>query len=207
MKERPILFSAPMVRAILAVTKTQTRRVVKRQPPAGLDAGLLHVEGEPHPRLTHGRLITSDSCPYGQPGDRLWVRETWAAPHNCDHLKPREIDGDWRIHYAATEDRGGLLWRPSIHMPRAASRITLEVTGVRVERLQDISTADAWAEGIPGAPPPGVYVERVDEFVRWSDGVMRDNPKVAYRELWESINGPGSWDENPWIWVIGFNVL
>lgn len=200
-KDHPILFNAPMVRAILARTKTQTRRIVKPQP-HWLDAehGKLCSAGwawrgpADVPRLRHFSETSSfanalrEFCPYGQPGDRLWVRETWAAPHNCDYLAPREIDRDWRIHYAATEERGGLRWRPSIHMPRWASRITLEVTGVRVERLQDISEADARAEGItPLANHP--------------------SDVAAYRELWEQINGAGSWDANPWVWVVEFHRL
>lgn len=196
MKERPILFSAPMVRAILAGTKTQTRRAIKT---VGNDGGFVLVEqddGSYWPRRSddgesifvtvreRGKEYVHEipmACPYGAPGDRLWVRETWAAPHNCDHLKPSEIDDGWRIHYAATEDRGGLLWRPSIFMPRWASRITLEVTDVRVERLQAISYEDAVAEGIDHEYPKA---------------------RAQYRDLWESINGTGSWAANPWVWVV-----
>ncbi len=121
------------------------------------------------------------------------MRETWAAPHAYDHLPPRLIPQDARIHYAATEDRGGLLWRPSIHMPRAASRITLEITGVRVEKLQEISEADAMAEGATPVlvPPDGGSAPHVEGF----------------RVLWESINGAGSWDANPWVWVLEFRRL
>jgi hypothetical protein len=125
-------------------------------------------------------------------GDRLYVRETWAAPHAYDHLPPRLIPQDARIHYAATEDRGGLLWRPSIHMPRWASRITLEVTGVRVERLQDISEADAMAEG--------VHYSLLEKIQAGQDRWARH----AYKKLWETINGSDSWDLNPWVWVVEF---
>lgn len=161
-KERPILFSAPMVRAILNSTKTQTRRAWSVQPPPGVRVGW--IPGE----TSAGR--------YGRPGERLYVRETWAAPHAYDHLPPRLIPQDARIHYAATEDRGGLLWRPSIHMPRWASRITLEITDVRVERLGIISHEDAIAEG----------VSSVDE----------------YRMLWTTING--TWSPEIWVWVVDF---
>ena len=124
-------------------------------------------------------------------GDRLYVRETWAAPHAYDHLPPRLIPQDARIHYAATEDRGGLLCRPSIHMPRWASRILLEITAVRVERLQDISEADAVAEGV--------------DFAGHTDEIMHDySPDERFSMLWESINGAGSWNENPWVWVVEF---
>jgi hypothetical protein len=127
------------------------------------------------------------------------VRETWAAPHAYDHLPPRLIPQDARVHYAATEDRGGLLWRPSIHMPRWASRITLEITAVRVERLQDISEADALAEGIVATHggyglPDGSHYHAAD-------------PRVSYWSLWDAINGQGSVEANPWVWVIEFRRL
>ena len=204
MKESPILFSAPMVRALLAGTKTQTRRIFKPD----------RMTWDANGRYTTyamrgGELSTTGSgpfkpsswlhyCPYGQPGeDRLYVRETWAAPHAYDHLPPRLIPQDARIHYAATEDRGGLLWRPSIHMPRWASRITLEITGVRVERLQDISEADAQAEGcaLECMTPIG------------DDSGSAIHGPGGYIALWESINGPGSWDLNPWVWVVEFRRL
>ena len=182
MKERPMLFSAPMVRAILDGRKTVTRRIVKARDLEWMDVhqGLREPEN-------------AERCPYGQPGgDRLYVRETWAAPHAYDHLPPRLIPKDARIHYAATEDRGGLLWRPSIHMPRWASRITLEVTGVRVERLHACNEVDAIAEGAPwaacGAPQGGSH-------------------KAGFAQLWEQINGDGSWEANPWLWVIEFRRL
>ena len=204
MKESPILFSAPMVRALLAGTKTQTRRIFKPD----------RMTWDANGRYTTyamrgGELSTTGSgpfkpsswlhyCPYGQPGeDRLYVRETWAAPHAYDHLPPRLIPQDARIHYAATEDRGGLLWRPSIHMPRWASRITLEVTGVLVERLQEISYEDARAEGV--------------EFWR-NDGTLTELPpcsehRYAFEDLWTSINGADSWNANPWVWVVSFRRL
>ena len=197
MKERPILFNAPMVRAILSNTKTQMRRIFKpdrmtwdangRYTTHAMRGGELSITGsgpfKPSSWLHY--------CPYGQPGgDRLYVRETWAAPHAYDHLPPRLIPQDARIHYAATEDRGGLLWRPSIHMPRAVSRITLEITGVRVERLQDISRGDAMAEGCP--------------FPNMAQG---PDPRDWYAELWGAINGPDSWAENPWAWVVEFKAI
>lgn len=214
-RDIPILFSAPMVRALLAGTKTQTRRVLKVEPPPGAqrvirsfqDERLQWAATDPHD-MEQGQLVLGDAprCPYGAPGDRLWVRETWAYHLHAQTAKRDEdgpfvyaADGQQALQYRLC-DR----WHPSIHMPRIASRITLEVTCVRVERLQEISTTDAWAEGIPGSPPPGVTVDRVDEWVRWSDGVMREDPKTGYRDLWESINGAGSWDANPWVWVVEF---
>ena len=204
MKEKPILFSGPMIRAILANTKTQTRRIFKP------DRMTWDANGR---YTTHamrgGELLITGSgpfkpsswlhyCPYGQPGgDRLYVRETWAAPHAYDHLPPRLIPQDARIHYAATEDRGGLLWRPSIHMPRWASRITLEVTGVLVERLQEISYEDARAEGV--------------EFWR-NDGTLTELPpcsahRYEFEDLWTSINGADSWNANPFVWVVTFRRI
>ena len=187
MRERPILFSAPMVRAILDGRKTVTRRIVKARDLEWMDVhqGLREPDN-------------AERCPYGQPGgDRLYVRETWAAPHAYDHLPPRLIPQDARIHYAATEDRGGLLWRPSIHMPRWASRITLEVTGVRVETLQDIDLADALAEGISDT----------GALILDSAGNEQGGPIAEYAVLWEQINGTGSWAANPWVWCISFSRM
>lgn len=183
MTERPILFSAPMVRAILGGKKTQTRRIVKTRkcPDFGCELAPGEIAGDEHPE----RL-----CPYGQPGDRLWVRETW-----------NQFDGWASYSYAADYDGWGIgpdddpdhvpdhavRWRPSIHMPRAASRILLEVTGVRVERLQAISRGDAMAEGCP--------------FPNMAAG---PDPSDWYRELWNEINGPDSWAANPWVWVVEF---
>lgn len=180
MKERPILFSAPMVRAILDGSKTQTRRAAK-------GIATVHVR-------TGEALADIDSagprvaCPYGQPGDRLWVREAWA---DCDKL----------VRYYATDDVHPLRKkRPSIYMPRWASRITLEVTGVRVERLQDISVDDSMAEGIV-LQPDGGYGLADSTHYHFTD------PRVSYWSLWETINGPGSVDANPWVWVVEFKRM
>lgn len=205
-KERPVLFKDAMVRAILNGTKTQTRRIVKPQPetrPGMMCTRLIFKDRKGLPLLDEALeapepLLRRALCPYGQPGERLWVREAWAAPHAFDHLPPSLIPSDANFHYAADDSLGGLLGRPSIHMPRWASRITLEITGVRVERLQDISEADAMAEGI----------ERdaiTDDWSSYGQFVgAAPTPKGSYRALWESINGPGSWDANPWVWVIEF---
>ena len=185
--ERPILFSAPMVRALLAGTKTQTRRVVKLRGAEVIDERGWQTVFLRSPWPWSPEADAWVPCPYGAPGDRLWVRETWAAPHDRDHLRPREIPNGTRIHHRASwEGPSGLLWRPSIHMPRWASRITLEVTGVRVERLQAISEEDAKAEGCPfDEPPPG-------------------KPWAWFRKLWMDINGAESWASNPWVWVVEF---
>lgn len=201
MKERPILFSAPMVRAILSGTKTQTRRAVK---PVGNDDGFVllnHGDGwwpyrsddgdsSTHTVKRGGKLYqdeTPHTCPYGQPGDRLWVRESWGP---CDGGFCYRSDEDDASN--AKPDDGH--WHPSIHMPRWACRITLEVVSVRVERLQDITAADAISEGI--------------DHAGHSTDVVRDySPDERFSMLWEYINGPGSWNANPWVWVVQFKVV
>ena len=133
-------------------------------------------------------------------GDRLYVREMWSAPHAYDHLPPRLIPKDARIHYASTEDRGWLLWRPSIHMPRWASRITLEVISVRVERLQDISESDCWAEGIEEVMYDFDDAAQIDMANRL--GCCIEDVKPLYALWWDLEHGKGSWDANPWVWVV-----
>lgn len=198
MAERPILMSEPMVCAILDGRKTQTRRVVKithRTP--GLAACL-----EPFDPSEVRPKVAAELCPYGAPGDRLWVRETWAAPHFFDGHAPSAITRDAHIHFAASEKRGGLLWRPSIHMPRWASRITLDVTGVRVERVQEISHEDAIAEGCAGhdwvASSPYIAGPHTD---------AGELPDEEFQRLWSAINGPESWAANPWVWVVEFRRI
>lgn len=171
MKERPILFSPPMVAAILNEQKWQTRRIVKNQP-------------------ANDQIPVDDlRCPYGQPGDRLWVRETWAATDN-DGL------GITYLYKADGDDTGNpaIRWQPSIFMPRTASRLTLELTSVRVERLQDISASDCRAEGL-----------RPDDELSL---LWRDNIRDKYRILWNSLNAKRGygWDVNPWVWVLAFEV-
>lgn len=194
MKERPILFQAAMVRAILDGRKTQTRRLVKPQPRHVHD-GVPYGAADP---FGMGKGGTPIPCPYGQPGDQLWVREShwWfkdEPDHETGYYPPTLTVED--VQFRADGDDGRKVWRPSIHMPRWASRITLEVTGVRVERLQDISEPDAQAEGCDACP-----------FVDWQlkDGGPYRN---GYARLWESINGVGSWASNPWVWVVDFKRL
>lgn len=224
MTDRPILFSAPMVRAILAGRKTQTRRIVKgvvncdtyRGPWIAYDGSLPEgrawhfgagrVKGDPD----NFYVFASINCPYGMPGDRLWVREAWNVRGLGFGMKPRHAaliaaPNAWR--YQADDTTGWQHgWRPSIHMPRAASRITLEITGVRVDRLRDISVDDALAEGIDLAPHhPGMYEAVLADNGRGSRIVCAvDDPTEAYRALWNMINGPGFWDANPWVWVVEF---
>lgn len=220
-KERPILMSGPMVKAILDGRKTQTRRVVKPQPPddfdrhCWFDAPAYGWTNEPEPAINWFTL----RCRHGLPGERLYIREKWAlvqwdedGTDDWTGSIPKEPPGlGWSAHHAAgstyendcLEDRG-FRWRPSIHMPRWAARIIIEVTGVRVERIQDISDADAIAEGIRR------FDETAGQSVYTWYGVDRStdrNPIGAYRTLWESIHGPGSWDANPWVWAVEFRRI
>jgi len=221
---KPILFSTPMVRALLAGTKTQTRRlngvpVIEQMP-----NGLWHI------RNRHGcEIVTTpafDEKEIGetaaqylpiQRGDRLYVRELWRTEASFDGFAPSELKATIPIHYEA--DRQRVRWRDDLqaidfpgrlrigmHMPRWASRITLTVTDVRVERLQSISDEDAIAEGIevadPAAPAFGwkCYLPETKAQDAWTDA------RESYRTLWTSINGPGSWEANPWIAAYAFEV-
>ena len=204
MKEHPILFSGAMVRAILEGRKTQTRRAT------GLDMvnvspddwtitwqGLVS-DGNIGAQFDRRRESEFLTCEYGGPGDRLWVKETWATAAAWDKQKPSDLSKTTPIYYHADKSHGSLVrWydedeergrlRPSIFMCRWISRITMEITGVRVERLNDISERDAIAEG----------VER--------DAIC--GPCSWYQMLWENINGKGSWVKNPWVWVVEFQRL
>lgn len=220
MKERPILFSAPMVRAILSGQKTMTRRVIKPQPivseaeakvlSEARDSGFINIK-----------------CPYGEVGDRLWVRETWMPDPSCDDdawddamMSYMEWDGCGMpmrnypealksvnnvIHRASWDGEDMVGWKPSIHMPRWASRITLEIVSVRVERLNEISEQDAIAEGAMKA-------------VKYTDGHITGDPRIVANEqcsshqfgfegLWKQINGADSWQQNPWVWIIEFKRI
>jgi len=208
-KARPILFNSAMVRAILDGRKTQTRRILKDQiDPPGIfqmaAAGYCEIVNE------HGVHIQGFHCSYGVPGQRLWVREGWQYANYPDdryypdgsvlyradylyepHGKPKQKDPRWQ-------------WRSSMYMPRAASRITLEITGIRVERLQEISEADARAEGAThssaeGKPPHG----------GWSHDKKHWYPSArkSFHALWDRINELGRWASNPWVWVIEFRRI
>jgi hypothetical protein len=213
MKERPILFAAPMIRAILDGRKSQIRRIMKPQP-----VGPVFIATDPKtPRycLPYNETLTMGGlamrCPYGQPGDRLWVRETCRAeelPSGLDGVRyladdcfipieNTEAASDAWLSLAAYGQRlsGHHKCRtvPAIHMPRWASRITLEITGIRMDRWQDISESDALAEGIDPKFPP--------------DEQVANAAMMRYADIWESINGPGSWAANPWVWVVEFRRM
>lgn len=197
-KERPILFNGAMVRAILAGQKTQTRRAVKG---VALD-WLGSAKFTPEYVASPGNGL----CPFGQPGDRLWVREAHATfPTHGQHRADGERWGPWGgLPTTVSEDgkqiayyREGFdrcdpgRWRPSIHMPRWACRLVLEITDVRVERLQAISEADALAEGVGAESVEGLTFAGVERPAGF-----------AFRDLW--ISTGGGWDSNPWVWVIEF---
>ncbi|HCF3848856.1 TPA: hypothetical protein RNI42_000264 [Pseudomonas aeruginosa] len=201
-RERPILFNDQMVRAILEGRKTVTRRVVKPQPDF---LGSMVDPNTPFKTLDAG-LHARITCPYGEPGDRLWVREAWAADAQVDAIAPSDLSQGEPIWYPADLSvrqtgcsmisKGRV--RPSIHMPRWASRILLEITAVRVERLQDISEEQALAEGVRGEPCDHTRQACADI------GCWGDTAKGAFGFLWESLNGEGSWAANPWVWVVEF---
>lgn len=206
MKTWPILFSAPMVRALLNGSKTQTRRVVKPTPAPNQDLSISIGSSGFHFVIDKGAFSYPDvrryrwDCPYGQPGDRLWVRETyWRDEEDGSVFYRADPDSD---AVDANKHETGLAkynWRPSIFMPRAASRITLEITAVRVERLQDISGADAQAEGIVPDGDGGWHLADTRHYM--------GDPISSYASLWEYINGADSWDLNPWVWVIEFKKV
>jgi len=205
MKERPILFSAPMVRAILDGSKTQTRRVVKQlDPKAGAVTTNMHSLPMSCCWAFGGPIIL---CPYGQPGDRLWVRETFGEFIDTEVINGAtyELGRDWVYRADGEGVRVSTRWKPSIHMPRDASRILLEIVSVRVERLHDLSEGDAVAEGIERMPCAVPYTKLWKNY-RPGNGCTPSMaiPQNSFRSLWESINGEANWLSNPWVWVVEF---
>ncbi len=215
MKERPILFSGVMVRAILNDRKTQTRRILKptvspacREEMRSTAKSEIIEWREQNGRwfgLHEWETLCFADCPYGLPGDRLWVRETCSFtvngyPNVC---KPSIVPHDAKVWYREANDRptwAETKWHPSIFMPRWASRITLEIADVRIERLWDMTEHDAMAEGCEDAPNPD-FDEKEP---------MDESPftfKAGFMKLWSEINGLASWYANPWVWVIEFKRL
>jgi hypothetical protein len=210
MRERPMLFSGAMVRAILDGRKTQTRRIVRLPCPRGVLSKGGWRRWDPE-RPEDRKSMAFGSWVYGRPGDRLWVRETWALVRGGGYnsfvgdyedvdfhetkvpaeAKPRGYSTAWRADggWEELSRADGAFWRPSIHMPRWACRLVLEVTDVRVQRLQEISEEDAKAEGVEVVP---------DEPFEW-------NHMRQFQALWDDINGKrAAWASNPWTWVVSF---
>lgn len=221
MNEYPILYSTEMVKSIISGTKTQTRRVFKDHPRLSSDLSKVDLNkwmGD------HPDYILS-FCPYGKPGDILWVRETYKSIGFDDDIMPqlqiqykdgviRWVDVDVNVKLIAQNK-----WKPSIHMPKAAARIWLQITSISVQRIQDISAFDAWNEGIEAfsedyhSEPGAVHGD-------YKNYLWRDDPKycdyffpsyadptMSFKSLWIKINGKNSWDKNPWVWVVEFEVL
>lgn len=243
MKERGMIFNGEMVRAILDGRKTQTRRIMKPQPgpcprgghwwPSNVFKTMLHVEEEMQNGKGGWGGLVGDACPFGDVGDRIWVRETWATLGNEDgccvdwegNLCKGNERSAARIYRASCEQRPGDYglwsipddaywkphtkehkfegaWRPSIHMPRWASRILLEITDVRVERLNAISEEDAEAEGID---MEALYdSQECYDCIAYHNMTGRPTVTGAFKYLWESIYGEEGWKSNPWVWVIEF---
>lgn len=240
-KERPILFSAPMVRAILEGRKTVTRRAIKDQPHID-SSGNFCVGGSNYGQDGYGKPVTKhfvkDCCPFGKPGDRLWVRETWYCDHfevqKGPYLQPADMHDldqsreDGELVYAADGlapyEQEQPTWKPSIHMPRWACRILLEITDVRVERLKDISEEQAQAEGcfftdygrkcghtgsgwteVGDCPAPEAHHPQRNGWM-WdktsSPNECLGTATWAFANLWQSVSG--DWDANPWVWVVEF---
>lgn len=236
-KARPLIFSAPMVRALLEGRKTQTRRIV--EPAFGKKHPILNLKehgregrgysGRFNDHASWGYPYAEDGedmplgdwlnlCPHGVPGDLIWVRETCRA----EELKEEARDGvryladnHWRViknteaaadawcELYAYRGKRGLTVSP-IHMPRWASRLTLKITGVRVERLQDIGAADAACEGLVRLKASGRFaLAQGDQYA----GLADDDARIVYSRLWDQINGAGAWELNPWVWAITFEVF
>jgi hypothetical protein len=238
-KSYPIVFSGPMVRALLEGRKAQTRRLIKPQPEFE-QRGIPGITGS----IPKWILPSVSDCPYGQPCDLLWVRETWQTGVSSEgpqiaFASTRDV---WDIDAWNGKDYGAGtsfnygqcpkatwytwlpdllagregIWRPAIHIPRWASRLTLELIEVRVQRLQEISEEDARAEGLSiltkddgrtwkyGIPDHDGLPGNDDDGWHWAD--WNADLRVAYARLWESLHGPGSWLANPWVWVVSFAV-
>lgn len=211
MKEKPILFSGEMVKAVLENRKTQTRRIIFKGNPIDDFYTFKYFASDSHSfracfeltkRIKHMPLAMpyfGKKCPYGQPGDRLWVRETWKE---CTKTKINRTCLAYKAGREVIDFGMPVKWKPSIHMPRWASRITLEIVNVRVERLQDISEEDALAEGVNKISHAGEYFYHHSN--KFPNGGNWVNPEFAFEELWNKLNGPGAWEKNPWVWVIEF---
>lgn len=196
MNARPILFRDEMVDKLLMDWKTQTRRAIKPQPRTDATHGDIEQSekypGEFFQWVDGGDKLPSFTCPYGVPGDLLWVRETWhtdTLPLEQARAEHEDMMSESPIYFRASveELEAGYLWRPSIHLPRWASRLTLRITDIRVQRVQEITEYECEEEGV--------------------GHVMPHSAREMYAKLWDSINGKGAWRRNPWVWALTFEVI
>lgn len=217
MTDRPIIFSAPMIRALLEGRKTQTRRLLKPQFPDAVNrvghtcfTPDRHISG----RGSHAGVEWFRKLPFA-PGDRLWVRETFARAWETDgsgnpaaaEKTYYRADGEPFDSYEMPDGsvRAGIPWKSPIHMPRWASRLTLTVTDVRVQRLQEISEEDAVAEGVGLYVPGHGFI--TESELRADPGYSNFlAPRMGFEAVWSEIHGPDAWDANPWVAAIGFTV-
>jgi len=209
-KVTPMLFSGELIRALLAGNKAQTRRIMKPQPklkddgvthwwPSNIMQTMLTIEGrmdQSSTRDIYPDFVAGESCPFGGIGDLIYVRETFRLFNSADECGcadfPCPCPNDNTPIYRANFNDREAVWKPSIHMPRLASRLTLKITDVRVERIQDISEDDAWAEGVDRNCVLNIPVS--------------DAASAEFSRLWESVY-PDSWDKNEWVWVMDFEVI
>lgn len=239
MKERPILFSGEMVRAILEGRKTQTRRVIKPQPidlPNGVYCNPYNNNYEHFTFWTHDdkMILTAGGnikntahwkCPYGHPEDRLWVRETWWATNkkiypsgvlpdiyfkaDFTNIKNNKTEKCKLCNHKISNKNHAVKWFSPLFMPRWASRINLEITNIRVERVQDITAEDCTKEGIIGVQRGGGYQYDTQKEWNYKNPISARTPVLAYKQLWDSINSKRGygWAVNPWVWVIEFRRI
>ena len=206
-KEHPVLFSPPMVQAILEGRKTQTRRVVKKIHPNSKNLlpesemlnhsiGFTFWEPDQFEVPENERLVSLVKCPYGKPGHLLWVRETFDSKSGC--LGSVLFKANYSTKELNQAAKGVFRWKPSIHMKKDYARIWLEVEEIKVERLKDISHDDCPEEGI----------EMIGtKFKNYLGNEPTYNQRISFRSLWQSINGLESWEQNPWVWVVKFKVI
>jgi hypothetical protein len=210
-RARPILMSTPMIHALLDGQKMQTRRIMKPQP-TNEWAWNPHSKTNP---LDYSREVWDRFCPYGKPGDLLWVREKHSYAMVEAGTSKRLHDSP-PLYFADDPHWDGPKWKPSIHMPRWASRLTLELMKVQVQRLHDITAEDARAEGLAcvtkddgktfkyGLPDLDGFPGCDNHGWAWKDWHI--DPRQAYKKVWDDINGHGSWNQDPFVWVLSFKV-
>lgn len=202
-KERPILFTPENAQKCHVGTKTQTRRIIKlpRWAQAVNEDHEFEIDKDdwPYAIAKATGCLSAIDCPYGEVGDRLWVREAWADLRGKGFGVTHAHKGIEDAESRRCREEYGVKWKPAIHMPRWACRTVLEITEIRVQRVKDISQADAIAEG---APPSHTSIDRVSREYGYADFT-----RSWYAQLWDSINGPGSWDANPWVWAITFRKV